>query len=253
VTLIVPLIVAALIVVAAGIARRELGRSTRRPLTARSQVDTAPARRSRRSAGGRALGRHRSLLTIGAIASAGALVLGPLVVFIGAGCCILLRRLGPLLAARRRRVLIDRAVPDAIELFVLSAQAGLTPVQAVHELTITAPHIVRRGFEAVVHRLDRGEPFAIALRALPDQLGAGMVGLADVVASADRYGLALAPVLESLALEARSARRRSDEADARRLPVRLAFPLVTCTLPSFVLLAIAPAIVAALSSLDLTL
>ena len=38
-------------------------------------------------------------------------------------------------------------------------------------------------------------------------------------------------------------------ASARRLPVRLTFPLVTCTLPSFVLLAIAPAVIGALSTL----
>ena len=50
-------------------------------------------------------------------------------------------------------------------------------------------------------------------------------------------------------LDANASRRRQGEAAARRLPVRLSFPLVTCTLPSFVLLAIAPAILGAVSSL----
>ena len=59
-------------------------------------------------------------------------------------------------------------------------------------------------------------------------------------------------MLESLAHEARASRRRQHEATARRLPVRLSFPLVVCTLPSFVLLAIAPAVIAALSSLSLS-
>jgi tight adherence protein C len=56
-------------------------------------------------------------------------------------------------------------------------------------------------------------------------------------------------VLDQLTIEIRAARRRLDQAAARKLPVRLSFPLVTCTLPSFVLLAIAPAVIAALSSL----
>lgn len=129
-------------------------------------------------------------------------------------------------------------------------QAGLTPIEALQELAASAPSIVRHGFAAVVHRLERGEQLATALRALPDLLGSGMVGLADAIAGADRYGLPLAPVLESLAVEARATRRRQDEADARRLPIRLSFPLVVCTLPSFVLLAIAPAVIAALSSLS---
>ena len=69
------------------------------------------------------------------------------------------------------------------------------------------------------------------------------------MAGADRDGLPLGPVLDRLADEARAARRRLGEAEARRLPVRLTFPLVTCTLPSFVLLAIAPAVLGALSTL----
>ena len=69
------------------------------------------------------------------------------------------------------------------------------------------------------------------------------------IAAADRDGTALVPVLDRLAADARAARRRLAEADARRLPVRLTFPLVTCTLPAFVLLAIAPAVLGAVSTL----
>ncbi len=64
-----------------------------------------------------------------------------------------------------------------------------------------------------------------------------------------RDGLPLAPVLDRLTDEASAGRRRQGEAAARRLPVRLSFPLVACTLPSFVLLAIAPAVLGALSTL----
>ena len=70
-----------------------------------------------------------------------------------------------------------------------------------------------------------------------------------MIATADRDGLPLAPALDRLAADARTTRRRLGEAAARRLPVRLIFPLVTCTLPSFVLLAIAPAVLGALSTL----
>ena len=76
--------------------------------------------------------------------------------------------------------------------------------------------------------------------------------MAAAVASADRDGLPLGPVLDRLAAEARAARRRLGEAEARRLPVRLTFPLVACTLPSFVLIAIAPAVLGALSTLRTT-
>lgn len=71
----------------------------------------------------------------------------------------------------------------------------------------------------------------------------------DSFAAADRYGLPLAPIVERLAAEARHQRRRRTEAVARQLPIRMAAPLVLCTLPSFVLLAVAPLLLAAISSL----
>ena len=67
----------------------------------------------------------------------------------------------------------------------------------------------------------------------------------------DRYGLPLAPVLERLAAEAVDSRRRLGEIDARKLPIRLAFPLVATVLPSFVLIALAPAVIGALSTLSI--
>ena len=70
-----------------------------------------------------------------------------------------------------------------------------------------------------------------------------------MLGAADRYGLPLAPALDRLAAEARLARRQQAEAAARELPVRLAAPLVLCTLPSFVLLASVPLLIGTVSSL----
>jgi tight adherence protein C len=153
---------------------------------------------------------------------------------------------------RRGRTDIERALPEAIDLLVLSVRAGFTPFQAVCDLADSDATPISDAFAEVVRRTERGQPFADALAALPDRLGAPAGALADAIATSDRHGLALGPMLDLLTNEARAVRRRLDQADARRLPVRLSFPLVTCTLPSFVLLAIAPAVIAALSSLGAT-
>ena len=62
---------------------------------------------------------------------------------------------------------------------------------------------------------------------------------------AERHGTPVAHTLEQLALDVRERRRRQAEAEARTLPIRMSFPLVACTLPSFVLVAIVPAVLAA--------
>lgn len=162
----------------------------------------------------------------------------------------LYHRTGPRRAQRRRRRAIERELPDVMDLLTITIRAGLTPRQAVEAIADAPATSCTAAFAEVVRRTQRGQPFADALAALPSELGPGADGITDAIAACDRYGLPLGPLLEQIANEARATRRRLDQADARRLPVKLSFPLVACTLPSFVLLAIAPAVIAALSSLE---
>ena len=142
---------------------------------------------------------------------------------------------------------VTRDFPDALDLLVLSIRAGYLPAQAIVEIVPFLPQSIRAAFAAVDDAMQRGDRFADALGRLHTQLGAITQPLIDSLSAADRYGLPLAPVLERLSLEARQQRRRDTDATARE--VRLAMPLVLCTLPSFVLLAIVPLLLGALSSL----
>ena len=140
-------------------------------------------------------------------------------------------------------------MPDAVELFVVALHAGRSPAQAVVELARIAPAPVRPAFAAVEHRLHRGDGVGDALDELTARCGRSALGLVTAVGAAVRDGLPLTPVLDRMTDDANATRRRQGEAAARRLPVRLSFPLVACTLPSFVLLAIAPAVLGAISTL----
>lgn len=219
--------------------RDAFGRRWRRSTAVEQPVATA--------APGRRLVGRRLLWGIAAVALL--VVLGPAAAALALTGFGVARAVRPVAAGRRHRRAVHRALPDAIDRIVLLVHAGLSPHLAVVAAAGTVPDAVRPGFEAVVHRLGRGAPFGEALDALTDELGIRASPLVDAFAAADRYGLPLEPILDQLAHDARNERRRLDEADARRLPVRLSFPLVTCTLPSFVLIAIAPAVLAALSSL----
>lgn len=151
--------------------------------------------------------------------------------------------------ARRQRELVSRALPNLIDLVILGIRSGLSPTQALTVAAEHAPMPLGSAFDEVQHRLQRGQRVADALQALPELLGPAAASFADSLATADRYGLPLEPVLDRLAVDVRNDRRRLAERHARTLPVRLSFPLVVCTLPSFVLLAIVPAVLGALSTL----
>lgn len=151
--------------------------------------------------------------------------------------------------ARRRDRALDASFPDLLDLVVVSVQAGLLPAQALRDARELVEPPMRDALDALEARLARGERFTDALAVLVELLGPRAIGLVATVAAAERHGLPLAPALERLADEARSHRRRLAESVARELPVRLSFPLVLCTLPSFALVAIVPLLVGALSSL----
>ncbi len=154
-------------------------------------------------------------------------------------------------AARRARHAVAAraaALPELLEMLVALVRAGCTPADAVRRASARAPSALREVLERVVARVERGQRFADAVSELSDLVPAARAAV-DLLATADRYGLALAPVLDRLADEARAQRRRLGEARARELPVRLAFPLVCCTLPSFALLTVVPVVVASVGSL----
>ena len=245
-----------LLVIATGLSHKNRVLGCGRPIINPGEFETSVATNNAlelpgRRAGGNPLQfspRSRWVLATLAVLT-GVVWLSPLPVLILVVSGLGISRAVPQLKRRRGQRSAERELPGTIELLVLSIHAGLTPTQALREVANSAHEATRPAFVEVVHRMDRGEPISDALTALPEVLGSQAVGLAEVTASATRYGLPLSQVLDQLSSEARSTRRRLDEAAARKLPVRLSFPLVVCTLPSFVLLAIAPAVIAALSSL----
>jgi tight adherence protein C len=94
-----------------------------------------------------------------------------------------------------------------------------------------------------------GRRLADALDDLPTRAGEAVRPLVGALVASERYGAPLVTSLERLADEVRRDRRRRAEEAARKVPVKLLFPLVACTLPAFGLLTVAPLIASAVRSL----
>lgn len=160
--------------------------------------------------------------------------------------------IGPRLTRRReaeveRRAWAD-ALPDAVDLLALGLGSGLAVAPA---LALAAPRTpaplgpaLARAHDRVVH----GAPLADALEHVADQ-GPASRPLIALLVAAHRDGAPVVDPLTRLAVDLRADRRRAVEARARQVPVRLLFPLVLCSLPAFVLLAIVPPVLAAITDL----
>jgi tight adherence protein C len=152
---------------------------------------------------------------------------------------------------RRRRAEVLRHLPEVADLFVLAVGAGLTVPLAVAAVARRAPGLLAAELGAVVREVELGRRVGDALDAVPARTEEEVRPLVAALVASERYGAPLLDGLIRLAAELRSDRRRRAEAAARRVPVKLLFPLVFCTLPAFALLTVAPLLAGALGSLRL--
>ena len=159
------------------------------------------------------------------------------------------------LRARRRQraelAAVRRALPDTVDLLRLATTAGLSLALAHPLVARNDRGRVGEALRAAAEASDRGVTRADALVASLSPLGERARALADVLGDHLRYGVPLLPGLDRIGLELRLDRRRAAELEARRVPVRLLGPLVTCTLPAFALLTVVPLLVASLEALPL--
>jgi len=151
--------------------------------------------------------------------------------------------------ARHQARDLRRALPQAVDLLLLTTSAGIALPVAHGLVAPWAPAPLGPALAAADDAAARGRPRAEAIVAELTPLGDRARALAEALGDHLRYGVALSPALERAALELRLDRRRQAEQDARRVPVRLLAPLVCCVLPAFALLTVVPLLAASLEAL----
>ena len=190
--------------------------------------------------------RRRLLILAGATAAGLAvaggvrLVLAPALVVLGAFAVVrTLRRR----SATRVITAQAEAAPAAIDLLGACLLAGLNPYLAVCRVAERCPPALRDEFARVAAELRLGRPPGGALHAAAERTGLEELrAAAGAIEAAERWGMPPAEALAARAEALRSRARLRAEADAGRAAVRLAFPLVFCFLPAFVLLTVLPTV-----------
>jgi tight adherence protein C len=152
-------------------------------------------------------------------------------------------------AARASTRALRDSLPDAVDLLALACTAGLSLSLAHPLVAAQVPAPLGPALVAADASARAGRPRADALRDHLAPLGERAQALAQVLADHLRYGVPLLPALERTGLELRLERRRAAEVDARRVPIRLLGPLVSCVLPAFALLTVVPLLAASLDAL----
>jgi tight adherence protein C len=143
--------------------------------------------------------------------------------------------------ARGRSARIAEEFPTVVEFLALSVAAGESILEALRRVARTGSGELAGELDRVSQRAAAGQPLALALAELRDDLAVPAVGrLIDQVLAALDRGTPLAEVLRAHALDARDeSKRRLLEAAGTR-EVAMLVPLVFLILPVTVLFAVWP-------------
>ena len=146
--------------------------------------------------------------------------------------------------AKRRRLRLEKGFPDALDLLVVCAEAGLSLNQAIDEVSRemrSANREVADEFGATSAELQILSDFNQALDNLVQRTGLDdLRSLIATLKQSLKFGTPLADAMRLLAAEMRATRQARMEERAARLPVLLAIPMMTFILPSLLMVVATP-------------
>lgn len=145
---------------------------------------------------------------------------------------------------RCRDEAVEREAPLAADLLAMALEAGLTPYLALEVAARYGPPVTAGRFRAVLAAAAH-QRLAEALEAEAARSPASALSaLLRVLATSERLGTPAGPCLSRLAGDGRARLRQAALVRARTVPVRLLFPLVFLVLPAFLVLTVAPVLLA---------
>jgi tight adherence protein C len=140
------------------------------------------------------------------------------------------------------------AVPDLLDLLTVAFDSGLDVEAALRLAAAYGPADIAEATSPLLGAVAVGRPVGEVLRRVCVDPGEPFGLVLAVLRDAHLEGADAQQTLDELGIDLRRISRSREQADARRLSVRLLFPLVLCMLPSFALLTIVPVAAGALSN-----
>jgi tight adherence protein C len=141
-----------------------------------------------------------------------------------------------------RRSTMLRALPDILDLLVISVEAGLGFDSALQRVVATVPGPLSEEFFRMLQETRVGVTRRDAMRHLMDRTD--LDELRSFILSmmqAEAFGVTISRVLRVQADEMRIKRRQRAQEKAFAAPVKLVFPLVFCIFPALFIVLLGPA------------
>jgi tight adherence protein C len=143
-----------------------------------------------------------------------------------------------------RTAQLQKALPDALDLLVISVEAGLGFDSALAQVARNTDGPLANEFARVLQEMQIGLGRANALRALGERSTLpDLRSFASAMVQADSFGIPVGQVLRVQSDEIRIKRRQRAEEQAQKVPVKILLPLMACILPCLFIVVIGPAVI----------
>lgn len=147
-------------------------------------------------------------------------------------------------AVSKRKKAIRKALPDALDMLMISVEAGLGFDAAIARLIKNTSGPLARELARMLYEINAGTARSEALKGVAERADVSELNtFITSMVQADLFGISMAQTLRTQAEEMRVRRRQHAEELAQKAPVKIVFPLVLCILPATLIVIAGPAFV----------
>ncbi len=162
-------------------------------------------------------------------------------------CVFLLLFLFPVLWLRlkvnKRQKLIQKQLPDALDMLSVCATAGLGFDQSIQRVSEFWDTELSAEFARTIAEMEMGLSRSEALRNLADRLDVPeLSSFVTLILQADQLGMSIADTLTSQAEQMRVERHYRAEEQARKIPIKMLLPMVFLIFPAILAIILGPAV-----------
>lgn len=143
---------------------------------------------------------------------------------------------------RERHTTMRKALPDSLDLMVVSAEAGMGFDAALSKVVERTKGPLALEFGRMLQDMSIGRSRSEALKSMSTRVGLPeLTTFVAAIRQADLLGTSIASVLRAQAESLRSSRNIRARESAAKLPVKMLFPLVFCIFPGIFVVLLGPA------------